>query len=244
MRIAESIPSLCQQLATAPSAIPATMNTDNGFLPLPDHDPDHDGDSNCLSDPYVDSNFSVNSNNHENDSGEASGSKAKKGQGVGRPHLKDCDKMRVMYLFAETFRKDRSVTSWRKASEIVAQKFSQEFGHGVGAASLRLVYRRLSKPVAEQAVIVRGGRKSKVTDEFKEQLIFLLADPDIPAEQKSLRKIGNLLPDCPISRTTLRQVFKEVKKEQIVPKPPKPPSRRRKPAGSSVDSLVAASWTG
>jgi hypothetical protein len=219
------------------------MDTNPEFVQIPDHDSDSDDDSEDHSDSNNDNDGSVSGNNQENGSGGASsssnGTRVKK---TGRPHLKDCDKLRVMYLFAETFRRDKTITSWRRASEIVAHQFSQEYGHNVGAASLRFIYNRLSKPVAEQEVRTRGGRKSKVTAEFKEQLIFLLADPDVPAEQKSIRKIGNLLPDCPVSRTTLRNLFKEVKKEQIVPKPPKPP-RRRKPQ-SAVDLQVATSWTG
>ena len=203
-----------------------------------DTDSDHDSDSN----PHTDNDIveAIGSNNNDNDSAEGNEKKAKKVQ-VGRPHLKDCDKLRIMFLFADIFRKDRECKTWKKAAEKVSETFSKEFGHYVGTDCLRKMYRRLSKPVAEQEVIVRGGRRSKVTDEFKEQLIFLLADPDIPPEQKSLRKISQFLPDCPISRTTLRHVFKEVKKEQIVPKPPKPP-RRRKPPSAQSNQVVT--WNG
>ena len=217
----------CLSSAGSSSAIGAEMDTDS----------DHDSQ---LSDNDDDNAGASSSNNNDNDCAEGGAKKAKKVR-VGRPNLKDCDKLRIMFLFADTFRRDRECKSWKRAAEIVAETFSVEFGHHVAAESLRKVWRRLAKPVAEQEVIVRGGQRSKVTDEFKEQLIFILADPDIPAEQKSLRKIGQFLPDCPISRTTLRRVFKEVKKEQIVPKPPKPPRRRKPPVPQSMHMVP---WNG
>lgn len=209
---------------------------------MEDTDTDHDSDSSSHSEPEDTAIAPTGSNNHENIVTDGHRNKGKKGNG--RPHLKDCDKMRVMFLFADLFRRERGVTTWIQAAQMVSATFSKEFGHYVGPESLRKVWRRLSKPVAEQKPIgKRGGARTRVTDEFKEQLIFVLADPDIPAEQKSLRKIVQFLPDCPISRTTLRRVFKEIRKDQIVPKPPKPP-RRRKPAAHSATANMPIEWNG
>lgn len=154
-------------------------------------------------------------------------------QGKGRPHLRESDKLRIMYLIADWFRDTSEPRTWKRAAQVVAENYSIETGIPVAMSTLKKMVKRFSKPVSQWKVIPPRGRVSTITDEFKEQVAFVLADPDIPAEKKSLRKIGEFLPDCNISKTTLRRVFIEMKKDKLMPKPAKPP-RRHKPKVSAT----------
>lgn len=153
--------------------------------------------------------------------------------GKGRPHLRESDKLRIMYLIADWFRETPDPRTWKRAAEVVAQSYSVETGIPVATSTLKKMVKRFSKPVSQWKVIPPRGRVSTITNEFKEQVAFVLADPDIPAEKKSLRKITEFLPDCNISKTTLRRVFIEMKKDKLMPKPAKP-ARRHKPKAAAT----------
>ena len=157
------------------------------------------------------------------------------------PHLKEGEKLRILYFFAEAFRREPGL-SLTRAAEQAAHLWSMESGRPASAGSLRKLYERQAIPVAQRPVPKqRGSQKRVVTDQLKEQVAFILADPDIPLEMKSLRKIRHVLPDGPcVSTSSMLSIFRELKKDKLLPKPAKPPRRRSASKAPSGDAVAAA----
>lgn len=151
---------------------------------------------------------------------------------MGRPHMKDEEKMRVLYLFAEAFRQNPAITIW-KATSFVAKQISEETGHTVSSKAALYVYNNQEVPLPERVPHKRKGAPTKVSDELEEQVAFILADPDVPQEMKSLRKMKQLLPDFDISSTTLARLFKKLKKDKLLPKTGDQGAKRRATGGQS-----------
>lgn len=160
------------------------------------------------------------------------------------PRLTHEQRTRVIYLFAEVFRRHPPALSLRPAAKIVVEQWKQESGVQLSLQAMCAVYRRQGTPIPQRKQLKPRGRPATaVTEERKKEVEQILADPNIPLEMKTTRKIRSLLPGVngKIAPTTIGRIFKEIKKEKHLPKPQKQSLRQQK---SGKGQVVVVSGSG
>lgn len=146
------------------------------------------------------------------------------------PRLTPEQRTRVIYLFAEAFRKEQKYLGApdgciSRAARIVAEQWKQESGTEFSVQAMAYVYRRQSTPIPERKPLKPRGRPATVlTEERKKAVEQVIADPSIPLEMKTISRIRNLLPGDhgKVASSSISRIFKEIKKDKLLPKEQKP----------------------
>lgn len=168
-------------------------------------------------------------------------------RGKMQPRLTLEQKLRVMYLFAEHFRKESALSATAPmeqrsqnekdksrvkrhnvkqecnlahAARVVADVWNRESGMSTSEGSMYAFYRNQAIPMPERKPLKPRGRRATVTTEDRVQAVKkLIQDPNIPLEMKTTRKLMTLLPEeQKMSKSAIRRIFEMIHKDKLLPK--------------------------